>query len=94
MFSLLFSLTGIVCNAFTLTICLKLYLISVKPHVLSRNSIMRTKCQVNKSLIIKALKSIYRESCCPKGFIIDHPKKRTNCFSVFNLPEMVLYKTI
>lgn len=37
--------TGIVCNAFTLTICLKLYLISVKPHVLSRNSIMRTKCQ-------------------------------------------------
>ncbi|KAK2096223.1 hypothetical protein P7K49_025257 [Saguinus oedipus] len=30
--------TGIVCNALTLTICLRLYLISAKPHVLSRNN--------------------------------------------------------
>lgn len=37
--------TGIVCNVFTLTICLKLYLIDVKPHVHSWNSIMRTKYQ-------------------------------------------------
>lgn len=38
--------TGIVCNAFTLTICLRLYLISAKPHVLSwNNSIMSTKLQ-------------------------------------------------
>lgn len=56
MFSLLFPLTGIVCNAFTLTICLKLYLIGVKPHVLSWNSILWTKHQVNQNLIIKALK--------------------------------------
>lgn len=37
--------TGIVCNAFTLTICLKLYLISAKPHVLSWTSIMGIKHQ-------------------------------------------------
>lgn len=37
--------TGIVCNVFTLTICLKLYLIDVKPHVLSWNSIMWTRRQ-------------------------------------------------
>lgn len=42
--------TGIVCNAFTLTICLKLYLIGVKLHVLSKNSIMWTKHQ-NASLV-------------------------------------------
>lgn len=42
--------TGIVSNAFILIICLKLYLISVKPHVLSWNSIICTKHQ-NVSLV-------------------------------------------
>lgn len=37
--------TGIVYNAFTLTTRLKLYWISVKPHVLSWNSIIWTKHQ-------------------------------------------------
>lgn len=37
--------TGIVCNAFTLTTYLKLYLIVVKPHVLSWNSIIWIKHQ-------------------------------------------------
>lgn len=37
--------TGIVCNAFTLTICLRLSLISVNPPVLSWNSIAWTKHQ-------------------------------------------------
>lgn len=37
--------TGIVCNASTLTICRKLYLISVKLRVLTRDSILWTKHQ-------------------------------------------------
>lgn len=37
--------TGIVCNVFTLIIYLKLYLIIVKLHVLSQNSIIWTKHQ-------------------------------------------------
>lgn len=45
-----------------------------------------------KPKLNKALKSIFRESHFPKRLIINHPKERTNCFSVFSLPEMVLYK--
>lgn len=90
--SVLFVLIGIVCNAFALTICLKLYLIVVKLHVLSRNSIIWTQHQVNQSLLMRELKSICRESYSPKEPIINHLKEKKNCFSVFSLPEMVLYK--
>lgn len=41
------SCTGAVCSVSTLTICLRLYLINVKPPVLSWNSIVWTKRQVS-----------------------------------------------
>lgn len=80
MFSLLFPFTGIVYNAFTLTTRLKLYWISVKPHVLSWNSIIWTKHQVNQSLIIKTLRSNCRESHFPKRPTISHPTEMLSIF--------------
>ena len=64
MFSLLSPLTGIVCNAFTPTICLKQYSIGVNPHVLSWN-IIWTKHQVHQSLITKALKMYLQRILLP-----------------------------
>lgn len=54
------SCTGAVCSVSTLTICLRLYLINVKPPVLSWNSIVWTKHQVSvwRFLELKGLPSM------------------------------------
>ena len=57
------SCTGAVCSVSTLTICLRLYLINVKPPVLSWNSIAWTKLQVSvgRFLGLKGLPSTRKE---------------------------------